>query len=163
MGRVSPEPAPSARTPRLGPDSGRPLTYADVAGYEHPFWSRAHVVTASACWPWEGRTNPTGYGVWSSGRLRRPLLAHRVAYVFGRDDIPAGLTVDHLCQNKRCVNPDHLQLVTSSENRALVDVRGGSTPNRCRHGHEAVAYRSTDGRRYCRECNRLAWHKRKAA
>ena len=65
------------------------------------------------CWLWTGATTDKGYGVFWDGKLGR---AHRWAYTHWRGPIPEGLTLDHLCQVKACVNPDHLEPVTALEN-----------------------------------------------
>jgi hypothetical protein len=62
------------------------------------------------CWLWRGRIAPNGYG--TIGKE----YAHRVAYERARGPIPAGMELDHLCRVKACVNPDHLEVVTKSEN-----------------------------------------------
>lgn len=70
------------------------------------------------CWNWTGGKNPrTGYGrFWVTQEQDR--LAHRLAYEWAGNKIPDGLTIDHLCSNKTCVNPDHLEPVTRGENTA---------------------------------------------
>ena len=75
------------------------------------FWSK--VDKSGECWVWTAaRTN--GYGVAHvSGKSRR---AHRVAYGDAYGPIPEGLVIDHLCENKACVRPSHLEAVTQGEN-----------------------------------------------
>jgi hypothetical protein len=76
---------------------------------------------ASPCWIWKLKTNATGYGYLSDrGRDR---LAHRWYYEAARGPIPKGLQLDHLCRQRLCVNPDHLEPVTAMENGR----RGAST------------------------------------
>lgn len=66
------------------------------------------------CWIWTGTIRDSGYGqVRANGRLQP---AHRVVYEWLVSPIPEGLTIDHLCRNRPCVNPDHLEPVTLSLN-----------------------------------------------
>ncbi len=80
------------------------------------FWSKVVIPTdvITGCWLFTEYKNPGGYG---RVRLRgRKTLAHRAAYELVRGPIPEGLTLDHLCRNRICVNPAHLEPVTGSEN-----------------------------------------------
>lgn len=65
----------------------------------------------SPCWIWLLKTNATGYGYTHGNRL-----AHRFYYEEAKGPIPAGLQLDHLCRERLCVNPDHLEPVTPMEN-----------------------------------------------
>ena len=76
------------------------------------FWSWTELNPVSGCLLWTGGCSP--YGVLSLDGLYR--YAHRVAYEIARGPIPAGLQIDHLCRTPACVNPDHLEAVTVSEN-----------------------------------------------
>lgn len=67
------------------------------------------------CWEWCGELSSNGYGrVWLAGKR---VAAHRAYYEQEIGPIPAGLQMDHLCRNKRCVNPAHLEPVTNRENQ----------------------------------------------
>lgn len=70
---------------------------------------------ATGCLNWSSYRDPKGYGRFkdpTTGQLR----AHRVAWVLSRGPIPDGMTIDHLCRNTSCVNVEHMELVTASEN-----------------------------------------------
>jgi hypothetical protein len=68
--------------------------------------------------------------------------------------IPAGLTVDHICNNRACIRYDHLEAVTQAENNR----RAAERRTHCKNGHEYTESSTYhhDGARYCRICNRLA-------
>src|SRR5690349_20028702 len=77
------------------------------------------------CIEWTGTRNTKGYGRIARGGVNgRFLMAHRVAYELARGPIPEGLQLDHLCRNRLCCNPDHLEPVTRQEN-----VARGRAPN----------------------------------
>lgn len=117
------------------------------------------------CWVFAGRKHPDGYGrVKGGGRMRQ---AHRVLYEALVGPIPDGLTIDHLCRVRACVNPLHLEPVTNRENI----LRGEGWPARnarkthCAYGHpfdEANTYVDPSGRRTCRACRREVDRRREA-
>lgn len=114
----------------------------------------AKVEKTESCWNWTGSI-AGGYGkFWFEGG---PRLAHRLAYFHWVGPVPEGLTLDHLCRNTSCVNPDHLEPVTLVEN-----IRRGTQgwnhrdKTHCPKGHEYTpenTYHGTNGRA-CRACQR---------
>jgi hypothetical protein len=115
------------------------------------------VVGEDGCWNWTGALS-RGYGnlKWRG----RTTKAHRVAFLLFRGEFTEGLTLDHLCRNRRCVNPAHLEEVTNRENI----LRSPTTPTavnarktHCVRGHllsaENLMVNKNGGRR-CRSCHR---------
>ena len=76
------------------------------------FWRK--VDRSGDCWIWTAGTYTQGYGSFAIGYTS--IQAHRFAWTHLRGPIPEGLTLDHLCRTKRCVNPSHLEIVTHAEN-----------------------------------------------
>ena len=108
------------------------------------------VDASGVCWEWTAATNNRGYGVFGRGGRRDGIAyAHRWAYEHLLGAIPSGLTLDHLCRNIRCVNPDHLEPVTRAENNR----RANPLRDVCMRGHDlAEAYVRRNGNRMCRKC-----------
>lgn len=112
------------------------------------------------CWLWKPVPSNGGYGqFYLNGK---PRLAHRASYELFVKPIPPGLTIDHLCEVRACVRPDHLDPVTLAENLRRAKVwEGGAAAQRekthCPQGHpydEANTRRSGSGRRHCKACAR---------
>lgn len=125
------------------------------------------VLRSEGCWKWTGHVAPsTGYGYASVGRVYHG-PAHRLSFELFVGPIPKGLQLDHLCRQRDCVNPKHLEPVTSAENV----LRGtGITANNarkmyCQHGHPLSGKNlklRPDGYRACRAC-RLAFSRAHSA
>ena len=121
------------------------------------FWAKvAKPLTGDGCWLWMGHRNQGGYGQVSVNRHMRQ--AHRVAYELSVGPIPEGLTLDHLCRVRHCVNPSHLEPVTELENirRGTVGENMRSKTH-CPQGHpydEANTRHTKNGNRLCRACYR---------
>lgn len=95
---------------RRGTDMDAPLRIRAATEHER-FWEK--VVKTPACWEWTG-AKFRGYGVFRS--QGKNCLAHRFSFMEANGEIPNGMEVDHMCFNKGCVNPEHLRLLTHSEN-----------------------------------------------
>lgn len=107
---------------------------------------------ASGCMPWTGKVNSSGYGEYV--RMGRTYRAHRLSYEIFVGPIPDGLVIDHLCRNRRCCNPCHLEPVTAAENTR----RGWPVIKpTCVNGHEYTpenTYARPNGGKDCRACIR---------
>lgn len=113
-------------------------------------------ITESGCWEYPTH-NENGYGVIGAGPRKSPTLrTHRVTYERLVGPIPEGHEIDHLCRNRACCNPEHLEPVTRSEN-----VRRGlrkTMQTHCKNGHEFTPdnTRTTSRQRICKACEREA-------
>ena len=115
------------------------------------------------CWEWKGARNQYGYGIIRhEGRVLR---AHRWAWSLVNGPIPEGLVVMHSCDNRGCVNPDHLSVGTQADNLRDMWAKGraGGTPaaqavaTHCSQGHEFTPeniQRGSRGERLCKTCRR---------
>lgn len=113
------------------------------------------------CWNWTGGTDPDGYGI---GRVNnKSVRVHRTVYKHLVGPIDDNLVLDHLCQNRRCCNPDHLEPVTNRENILRGNGLVGTSHryNRCQRGHlftpenTMLNNHASDGHMYrlCRTCH----------
>lgn len=81
---------------------------------EQRMFKKVHKGGANGCWEWTGATDRKGYGrIKISKRMRG---AHRIAWEMANGPIPDGMDIDHRCANPSCVNPEHLRVVTRSQN-----------------------------------------------
>lgn len=118
----------------------------------------------SGCWLWIGGTSTNRYGIFRAISLgRKTALAHRFAYEAFNGPIPEGKEIDHKCNNRTCVNPDHLTAVVHLENCQ----RYNSSIKHCPRGHEYTSENtriqtSREGYqlRHCRTCDNARQRKR---
>jgi hypothetical protein len=120
------------------------------------FWNK--VLFTSDCWEWQGSVKKSGYGRF---HLTHSLAvrAHRFAYQLMVGEIPKGLVLDHLCRNRSCVNPNHLEIVTIGENVLRGDTFSAKNKKKthCSNGHpltENNLYKQNNNWRICIICLR---------
>lgn len=89
------------------------------------FWEKVDK-TGDDCWPWMYARDKGGYGRFVLSQQHRSVLAHRIAYELGVGPIPDGTEIDHLCRNRACCNPIHLEAVSHQINILRGDYKAGS-------------------------------------
>ena len=125
------------------------------------FWDK--VDASGDCWLWMGARHTLGYGQWAGTKrwrqryLNATTLAHRLVWMTLVGPIEDGLTLDHLCRNPPCVNPDHLEPVTHRENIRRGEAVGRPRTTHCKYGHERRpenTHIKPSGERVCILCRR---------
>jgi hypothetical protein len=125
-----------------------------MADWTRRLWRRVIGDEPTACWEWTGGTSSAGYGLIQAGATApgggpMPSLVHRLVWELLIGPIPVGLTIDHLCRNRRCVNPGHMEVVTRAENG-----RRGATKTNCARGHDLSLTRG-GSKGECQSCVRI--------
>jgi hypothetical protein len=113
----------------------------------------------TGCWEWTACLNKAGYGWFRHSEYNKPILAHRFIYEYCIENI-GDLTLDHLCRNRKCVNPDHLEPVTLAVNkeRGMSFAAINARKTHCIHGHAFTPENIVPNKynyRICRECCRI--------
>ena len=134
-----------------------PLDLHARRGYFEQYPPVIDLIEAGDCWEWKGARSTHGYGILSIEN--RQHYAHRTIWETLVGPIGDGLEIDHLCRNRLCVNPDHLELVTRAENvmRGYSPHAKNARKNRCPYGHNLFGENVrvvNDGHRQCRTCAR---------
>lgn len=105
------------------------------------------IVTAEGCWVWTGSKAGAGYGTTYVSKRGREYV-HRLSYIDRHGSIPEGLEIDHLCRERLCFNPEHLEAVTHAENRRR------ARRELCHRGHPLADGLEIQGHgRRCRRCD----------
>lgn len=124
---------------------------------------RAHTKWAADgdCWISTYSTASHGYAQigWQDGEDRGVVLAHRASWEQTNGPVPIGMTLDHLCKSRRCVNPGHLRVLPNHENARRTSGRDWPL-GQCAHGHpNSELYTQPSGKRVCRPCKKV-WQNR---
>ena len=127
------------------------------------FWGNLNrFAGADACWLWEGETTERGYGRFRVSR-KVDLAAHRMSVLLDGRELPPSMVVDHLCRNRLCCNPRHLEVVSTKVNvlRGVGPTAENAARTHCIHGHLlppfSLSQPSKNARR-CLECQKRHDH-----
>lgn len=124
----------------------------------------------SGCWEWQGSLSKSGYA--HIGINDRTYRAHRISYTEWVGEIPAGMLVCHTCDNRKCINPEHLWLGTNSDNmrdcvsKGRFVVRPKLKRTHCIHGHKFTkknTYLAPSGGRHCQVCQRDKYKRKRTS
>jgi hypothetical protein len=121
------------------------------------FWKKVLFLPGHSCWFWVGARKGLYGGIEGSPPTYKSMFAHRVVWELTNGPIPHDRMIDHVCQNKLCVNPAHLRLVTGWQNLHESTTRTNAVKTHCKRGHplsKAKILHAKDGyaRRRCPQC-----------
>lgn len=141
---------------RIAFHKGEPIEFS-VDQITRLFWVKINRAAPGGCWEWTGKTLPNSYGQITIAK--KHIYSHRVSFEIHRGQIPDGLHIDHLCRNRTCCNPEHLEAVTCRENimrSPIAPAAVNARKTQCDAGHEFTAENTGrgGGGRYCRTCAR---------
>ena len=133
-------------------------------------WEKSHYISSwdeDKCWNWLGNKNGNGYGQFK--KFGKVIRLHKFSYEFFKGIVPLGLEIDHLCRNRACFNPKHLESVTHKENMSRATYsRVGHGNNwqkkktHCPYGHEYILENLVKSAKWrtCRICKNINQQKR---
>lgn len=133
------------------------------------FWGKVNA--DGVCWEFDAKPDKKGYCTFKTSGTdgRANHMAHRWSWEYLIGPIPPGMTLDHRCRNKKCVCPDHLEVVTRTENtmRGYNPISKNARKTHCKHGHPLdpsnVHMVSKPGRAPYRECQTCRKERNRAA
>ena len=117
-------------------------------------------ISGDECWEWQGYVTHYGYGTYGHDNY----MAHRVVYELFNEQLESNMFLDHLCRNRKCVNPSHLEPVTLVENvmRGESIHAKNARKTHCKRGHEFTKANTyihpKRGHRHCKSCMKSANH-----
>lgn len=129
------------------------------------FWAKVN--KTDTCWIWTGCDDGKGYGKFKVNKVMK--RAHRVAWLLTHGSVDDSLELDHICRNRRCVNPAHLNPVSHRENSLLSNSACALNARKthCKYGHEFTdantnKYVNKNGNqsRRCKQCHRNEYVKK---
>lgn len=145
------------------------IKYRNKIDVLNKFFSLFSFNESGGCWVWNGSFGGSGYGnFYDPFHKKRTTTAHRYSYELLKGPIDEGLTIDHLCRNKKCINPEHLEQVSIRENliRGTGFIAINVKKTHCPDGHpyDGRNLGVYKGLRHCKMCkrNRIAiWRQKK--